>query len=134
MKSGFSLEISVMASPRLAALPSHQIESFFSLITADCPVGFTDKILDAPAQPVIPPGIPCLLIHALLDHGPRPPVRKEKTVMIDLVSVLKSRAVHLCRHPAGIDEPGPIDRPFIANLSMISWGVFREALPFPPAM
>jgi hypothetical protein len=71
-------------------------------------MGCVDEALEALRQPVIPPGLPPLAVHALLHHDPAPVIRNDEGMQIEVESVLDGSAVDLCDQTA---HPG--ERPSI---------------------
>jgi len=61
---------------------------------------FVDEAPKAFGQPVIPPGLAAVAVHALLDHDPVSFVGDDEAVEIEVKAVLDRRAVDLGNEPA----------------------------------
>ena len=61
---------------------------------------FVDEAPKAFGQPVIPPGLAAVAVHALLDHDPVSVVGDDEAVEIEVKAVLDRRAVDLGDEPA----------------------------------
>src|SRR5262249_61121225 len=67
-------------------------------------VRLVDEALDAVRQPVIPPRGTVRVAHPLLHDAPVARGSEEEDVVVELVTVLDGRAVHLRRRAARVDQ------------------------------
>jgi len=64
----------------------------------------TDKVFNTLRKPVIAACGDIDLVHSLLDHRPTAVFGKEEAVVINLITILDKRDVHLSAHPGVIDQ------------------------------
>ena len=76
---------------------------------------FVDEAPKAFGQPVIPPGLAAVAVHALLDHDPVPVVGDDEAVEIEVKAILDRRAVDLGNEPARPGERRAVEANPIAD-------------------
>src|SRR3954453_20343602 len=85
-----------------------------------------EEALPPGREPVIATRHPVVVVHALLHDAPAARRYEEERVVIELVAVLHRGAVHLRRHPAGIDERPRVDRQPLAIRENLSGRLARR--------
>ena len=97
----------------LPALFGHHVQGLPLGHGADGLMGLLYKRGEPLAEPVITPGVAIGGVHPLLDHGPVPQRSEYDNVVVELVSVLEGRIVHLGAHAAGIDQRSRVESPLL---------------------
>ena len=95
--------------------PIREIDDHTLVDTVDGRMRFVDEAPKAFGQPVIPPGLAAVAVHALLDHDPASIVGDDEAVEIEVEAVLDRRAVDLGDEPARPGERCAVEAGPIAD-------------------